>query len=83
MRDEKETIQLCSPCIEASHVVEVFDDVGEATVREIGAGREGEESRPICRARAKNWKAREGGSGKDRGRAPYLDSVSLFLFEPL
>lgn len=45
----------------------VFDDVGEATVREIGAGREGEESRPICRARAKNWKAREGGSGKDRG----------------
>lgn len=32
---------------------------------------------------AKNWKAREGGSGKDRGRAPYLDSVSLFLFEPL
>lgn len=39
VRDEKETIQLCSldPCIEASHVL--LDDVREATVREIGAGR--------------------------------------------
>lgn len=54
--------------------------LGKLPLEKLGP-EDGEESRPICRARAKNWKAREGGIEKDRGGP--LDSVSLFLFEPL